>query len=44
MLSLSTGGDDAIATSRREVAGMVVSGWNTLIAQLVKIAAWTEAS
>jgi hypothetical protein len=26
------------------VAGMVVSGWNTLMAQLIKIAAWTEAS
>jgi hypothetical protein len=26
------------------VAGHVLSGWNTLMAQLVKIAAWSEAS
>jgi hypothetical protein len=44
MLSLSTGGDDAFATFRRKVAGMVVSGWNTLMAQLMKIASWSRVS
>jgi hypothetical protein len=35
---------DILQGPENELAGHVLSGWNTLIAQLVKIAEWTRVS
>jgi len=35
---------DILQGPENEMAGMVVSGWNTLMALLMKIAAWTRVS